>query len=60
MTATAAPFGLIPAWHPSGTIRQQAGTIASGYDTDIFQYTPVVFFTDGTLIEAQAAGDRSR
>ncbi len=57
MSAVAGPFGLKPAWHPSGVIRQHQGTIASAYDTDIFQYTPVVFFTDGTIIEAQADED---
>jgi len=55
MSATAAPFGLKPAFHPSGTVRQVAGTIASGYNTNIFQYSPVTLATTGVLTVAAAA-----
>lgn len=41
MSAFAAPFGLKPLYHPSGTIRPKALDITSGYNTNIFQYTPV-------------------
>lgn len=55
MSAASAPFGLIPAFHPSGIIRPKRGTIASGYATDIFMNNPVKIATDGTLQAAAAA-----
>lgn len=58
MTATAAPFGLRPVYHPSGTIRQEALTIASAYNTNVFQFSPVQIAADGTLAMA-AAGARA-
>lgn len=58
MSNTAAPFGLKPAWHPSGVIRQAQSTIASGYATNIYQYYPVKIVAAGQL-EAAAAGDRA-
>lgn len=57
MSSTNAPFGLKPAYHPSGVIRQKDGTIASGYATAIFKNSPVKMGTDGN-IQAAAAGDR--
>lgn len=57
MSATSAPFGLRPALHPSGTIRPVAGTIASAYNTAIFQNQPVALAADGTLVAA-AVGAR--
>jgi len=56
MSATNAPFGLRTAYSPSGTIREMAGTIISGYASDIFTGQPVKMGTNGT-IEAAAAGD---
>lgn len=41
MSTVASPFGLKPAWHPSGVIRQQQGTIISGLASNIFQFSPV-------------------
>ena len=41
MSAFAAPFGLKPLYHPSGIVRPKALDIASGYNTNIFQYSPV-------------------
>lgn len=41
MSAFAAPFGLKPLYHPSGIIRPKALDVASGYNTNLFQYTPV-------------------
>lgn len=38
MSAFAAPFGLKPLYHPSGTVRPKALDIASGYNTSLFQY----------------------
>jgi len=58
MSATSAPFGLRPAFHPSGLDRAQAlaGGIASGYSSNILKGQPVKYVTGGT-IEAAAAGD---
>lgn len=55
MSSIASPFGLKPAFHPSGIIRQQLSTIVSGHPTDIFQFSPVRI-DDGTgaLIQAVA------
>lgn len=58
MPSTASPFGLRPAYHPSGVIRQEAGTILTGYATNILQFAPVRIATDGTL-EIAAAGTRA-
>jgi hypothetical protein len=58
MSLVAAPFGLRPSSHPSGTIRQLAMTIASAYNTNIFLYSPVAIAADGTLTMA-AAGARA-
>lgn len=59
MSATSAPYGMRPIWHPSGLVRAQvlADGIASGYATGILQGQAVKFVTGGT-IEAAAAGDR--
>ena len=58
MSATNAPFGLRPAFHPSGLDRAQAlaNGIASGYATDILKGQPVKYVTGGVLNVA-AAGD---
>jgi hypothetical protein len=58
MSLVLAPFGLRPAFHPSGSIRNDNGTIASAYNANIFNGSPVTFTTDGTLILA-AAGSRA-
>lgn len=56
MSSVASPFGLKPAFHPSGIIRQSHTTIASAFANDIFQYSPVRVAADGTLEDA-AAGE---
>lgn len=64
MSATLAPFGLRPAFHPSGLDRAQAlaGGIASGYANAILKGQPVQYGTTanggtlGTLIPAGATG----
>ena len=56
MSSVNAPFGLRPAKHPSGVIRQEAGTILSTYAANIFTGQPVKIGTDGTL-QAAAVGD---
>jgi len=57
MPATSAPFGLRPAFHPSGLDRAQAlaGGIVSGYSSDILKGQPVRYVTAGQ-IEPAAAG----
>lgn len=55
MSSVASPFGLKPAFHPSGIIRQQLGTIISGLNSDIFQFSPVrIADLTGGLIPAAA------
>ena len=58
MSATNAPFGLRPAFHPSGLDRAQAlaNGIASAYNTDILKGQPVKLDSNGNIIVA-AAGD---
>ena len=57
MSATSAPFGLRPAYHPSGVIRPEMSTVVSGYATTIYQNQPVKIAADGS-IQAAAVGDR--
>lgn len=61
MSSILAPFGLRPNLHVSGVLRQFAGTIASAFGTNIFQFAPVAISNDagggdGTLIPAAAGG----
>jgi len=58
MSATNAPFGLRPAFHPSGLDRAQAlaGGIASGYASDILKGQGVKLNTSGNIVII-AAGD---
>jgi hypothetical protein len=58
MSATSAPFGLRPSFHPSGLDRATvlADGIASAYNTDILKGQPVKQDTSGTIVVA-AAGD---
>jgi len=57
MTATAQPQGLVPARHPSGTIRveNQIDGVASAYTSNIYHGTPVMRGTDGTVVVAAGA-----
>lgn len=57
MSTTSAPFGLVPAYSPSGTLRPAVYSIATGYATGILSNQPVKIHTDGT-IQAAAVGDR--
>jgi len=55
MSSTSAPFGLRPAFHPSGLDRAQAlaGGIVSGYATDILKGAPIRYnSTAGTSVAA--------
>ena len=55
MSTVASPFGLKPAFHPSGIIRQQLSTIISGFATNIFQFSPVrIDDATGALVPAVA------
>jgi hypothetical protein len=58
MSATSAPFGLRPAFHPSGLDRAVAlaDGIASAYNTDVLKGQPVRLNTSGNIIVA-GAGD---
>ena len=58
MSSTNAPFGLRPAFHPSGLDRATAlaDGILSTYSTDILKGQPVKFATTG-VIQVAAAGD---
>jgi len=58
MSATNAPFGMRPAFHPSGLDRASALTdgILSTYSTDILKGQPVKMASTG-VIQVAAAGD---
>lgn len=56
MSSVSAPYGLRPAFHPSGVIRPAVGTLTSGHANSIFQNSPVrVDLTTGDIVEAAAA-----
>ena len=57
MSSTSAPFGLRPAYSPSGVVRPAAYTILTGYASNILNNQPVKLGTDGS-IQAAAIGDR--
>lgn len=59
MSAVAAPFGLRPVYHPSGSIRPVAVQIASALATNIFQYSPVAYVPASGTIALAAAGARA-
>jgi hypothetical protein len=56
MSATSAPFGLRPSFHPSGLDRAiaLANGIASGYSSGILKGQPVALNTSGNIIAATA------
>ena len=56
MSSVSSPFGLKPAFHPSGIVRQLQGTIASGFTSDIFQFAPIRL-TDAGVLEPAAPGE---
>lgn len=56
MSSVSQPFGLRPAYSPSGVIRPTAYSIASGYGSNILQFQPVKL-NDG-VVEAAGVGDR--
>ena len=58
MSSTSAPFGLRPAFHPSGLDRAQAlaNGIASGYSSNILKGQPVLYLASGGVINVSTAG----
>lgn len=61
MSSTSSPFGLRPAYSPSGIIRPTAYSITSGYSSNILQNQPVKIVPSSTgegTIAAAAIGDR--
>lgn len=61
MSSTSAPFGLIPAYSPSGIVRPTAYTITTGYASTILQNQPVKIVPSSTgegTIAVAAVGDR--
>ncbi len=59
MSTTSAPFGLRPAYSPSGIVRPgPLGTIVSAHPADIFQNEPIAIDAGGFLVGA-APGARS-
>lgn len=57
MSTVSQPFGLRPAFSPSGALRPTAYSILTGYAVNILQSQPVKIGTNGT-IQAAAIGDR--
>src|SRR5262245_59979150 len=59
MSATAAPWGLMAAAHASGEVRQTVlvDGILSGYTSALYQGSPVMMGTDGTIKAVTAAND---
>ena len=55
MSATAAPFGLTPVYHPSGLDRANMYTILPTYSSAIFKGDPVLLNANGT-VNVGAAG----
>ena len=61
MSATSAPFGLRPAFHPSGLDRAQAlaGGIASAFASDILKGQPVRYIAASGVIEPVTATNQA-
>lgn len=55
MSATAAPYGLQPVYHPSGLDRATAYTINPTYNTAIYKGDPVILNANGTVTVGTAA-----
>jgi hypothetical protein len=55
MSATAAPFGLRPVYHPTGNVRLDQYTIAAAYTTAIFKGDPVILNANGTVTVGTAS-----
>lgn len=61
MSASLAPFGFRPAYHPSGTLRARAYKLVdatqAAYGTALYKGAPVVMATTGVLNVAAAGAD---
>lgn len=57
MSATNAPFGMRPAYTPTGNSRPSQYPIASGYAANLFKGTPVLLVTAGTIQVATVTND---
>lgn len=57
MSSLNQPFGLRPAYHPSGQIRPVAMTIVSGFGSNILNGQPVLIAANGT-VEPATVGSR--
>jgi hypothetical protein len=55
MSATSAPMGLVPVYHPSGLDRASAYTINPTYNTTIYKGDPVILNANGTVTVGTAA-----
>jgi hypothetical protein len=59
MSATNAPFGFRPSYHPSGQMRPKAYTITSTYAANIFSGDPVKLTDNGVVQLGTSDGTRS-
>lgn len=59
MVATSSPFGFQPAYSPQGCASAPGivGGIASGYNTGILKYQPVMINSSGNIVIAAVTGD---
>jgi len=57
MSATLAPSGFVPVYHPSGQIRARPYTFASGYNTALGKGDLVKAVSDGTIAVGTATAD---
>lgn len=57
MSATSAPFGFRPAFHPSGIDRARRYVITGGYGSVMYKGMPVILNTNGTVTQGTAAAD---
>lgn len=55
MSSVSAPFGLRPAYHPSGLDRAREYPLAAGYATPIYKNTPVTLVSNSINVAATAA-----
>jgi len=57
MSATSAPFGFRPAYHPTGLDRAKKYAVASTYGTAMYKNQPCILNTNGTVVVGAAASD---
>ena len=56
MSTLFSPFGLRPAFNPSGIIRQMQASVESGFASNIYQNAPVGFDANGFLVPVAPGG----